>query len=278
MAANDKSPGSIGEILAWLSAEPEDDPVEDLKALRERLSWLENSEITEAQRKNCLPGFCMRLLDINNRIIPRIISAPLPLTRHMHDVVSELAGAMLALNAVALDFFRDTIAPGTEAPVSAADLAQIQFLEGHVYLTCCMARMAAPKDLWKQTFELLRHSGQLETIVSPPRDKPLNGMSSPKPGLDYKRMLSLSVAQPEGLTSRELAWLFDYLSLFAPLADIAVTPPLQQETRWYWIDAKKGNLPVAMGRHSPPEEEGILFFCPTPIVKMVGEQISWLEN
>lgn len=273
MAESHRVSESVEAVLAWLAGEPDDDPVADLAALRQHLARLGEPGISASQMQRCLDQFDGRVRDLSGRFRPRLLTSTLPLSRELHAATNELIEAMLdiagGLQRLADDLRQRWIR--TQILGSGALGAQAQQLVGEAFLNCALAGSPAPFALWQRAHALMldavRHEG----------GKDFAAAAQTRTAFLYKRLLCIAVVQPESLTARELAWLFDYLEGAAARARLDVGLPTP-EAATYWIDAAQDCPPVALARRSPPDVDGLWYFTAAPLATRVSEQIEWLEN
>jgi hypothetical protein len=89
-------------------------------------------------------------------------------------------------------------------------------------------------------------------------------------------MLAVAVAQPESLTARELAWLFDYLGAEADCGELSFGAPQQASTAW-WVDPAADGPPVAVLRQTPPSASAPWYFSPAPLARALALRLGKLE-
>lgn len=260
-------------VLTWLAGEPADDPVADLVALRQYYVRLGEPALGAPQRLRCLEQFGVRVRDICDRFRPRLLTASLPLPRDLHGAASDLIETLLD---VASGFQRaaDDMRPRwirSQLPDPAVLCAQALQLLGDAFLIGAMAGCAAPAGLWREAHALMLAAAATESWreAAVPQESVT--------GFLYKRLLALAVVQPESLTARELAWLFDYLEGAAARAVLGQQRP-QPDASGYWIDLAQDGPPAALARRPPPNEAGLWYFGAAPLAARVSEQIEWLEN
>ncbi|WP_297366088.1 hypothetical protein, partial [Thauera sp.] len=96
----------------------------------------------------------------------------------------------------------------------------------------------------------------------------------------YLRLLAVAVVQPEGLTGRELAWLYDFLDgrVLATAAFSAAGADLRAAAWWVDLGADLG--PQASARRPLPGPAAlggdVWTFNPRPMAQKLGECIEWV--
>ncbi len=271
MVAPDLIANSAEEILVWLEREPDDDLPADLAALGAHFAAFSSME-DAGKRERLLPLFRNRVLDLCGRFVPWLMNTSLPLTQEMHTAAADLVAALLGVAAEfqrAIEGAQDRRGrtPHTGPGEVGADAL---LLVSRAFLVISMAGAAAPPELWRLAHVLVG------------RGKLFSSGEKAEPGLrqqafQYKRLLSMAVAQPESLTARELVWLFDYLENFAAGAGLgAECPPSGMAV--FWIDISGSAPPVANVRRPMEAGGDILYFSPSQLAQRAEEQIEWLEN
>jgi len=271
MSEPDRLSDPTAAAMGWLAGEPADDPVADLAALREWFGRVSQADADAPQRQEVLDAFSARALDICGRFGPRLISASLPLAREMHLAAASLVDALLEIAAACQRQAEDgrgrwRLVSGGD-PLEAA--AQAQLLVGEAYLIGCMAGAVAPSGLWLHAHALMAGVSSADLLA--------DSGAAARLTAQYKRLLAIAVAQPESLTARELAWLFDYLGDFSVPAELSLSSLLPEQMS-YWMDCAQDGPPVAAARRQAPEGVRVLHFTPVPLVRMVDQQMTWLES
>lgn len=271
MPAPGLDPAQYSLLIDWFEAEPADDPVEDLAALRRHFAVLTDPALSAGALARCIEQFESRVLDICERFKPRLLTTALPLPRALHDGATELVEALLDVaggleRAILAARERWLLARRGEQPVFGARALR---LVNEAFLVSAMSGAVAPPGLWRRAYALTLASGK------PDSD---SGAEAAAPGAPYelKRLMALSALQPESLTAREVAWVFEYVESVAALATV-VSAPIQPETSAYWADPATDAPPAAAVRHEPPAAAGLLHFSAQGASRRVAEQIEWLE-
>ncbi|QDF98570.1 hypothetical protein CJ010_19510 [Azoarcus sp. DD4] len=272
MAETFRISGQAEAILAWLAGEPDDDPVADLAAFRQHYARLDDPDVSVAQRQRCLEQFGIRVRDINGRFRPKLLTASLPLPRELYAAANELTETLLDVAAGFQRLADDVRQRWIRSQIldDASLGAQALQLVGEAFLNGAMAGCLAPMGLWQRAHAVMQSMARHEAGRE-------GGVGQSRGGFHYKRLLCVAVVQPESLTARELAWLFDYLEGTAARAVLAMQRP-SPDAAGYWMDLAQDSPPVAVARRTPPDETGLWYFVPAPLAARVAEQIEWLEN
>ncbi|ANQ86325.1 hypothetical protein dqs_3298 [Azoarcus olearius] len=260
-------------MFAWLAAEPADDPIVDLVALRTHLVALNEGAVSSARLQGCADQFDIRVRDLSNRLRPRLLTATLPLPRDLHQAIGDLVAALLDLAAVFRRLVEDLRQRWlrTQIVEAATLVAQALQLLSEAGFNAVMAGSTLPFGLWQHAHALAVGAARQEGG----RDGEIGAQA--RWAFHYKRLLCLAVVQPESLTPRELSWLFEYLEGAAGRARLERAPALLDSAA-YWIDPAQDSPPVAVARRAAPDVDGLWCFDPAPLARRVAEQIEWLEN
>lgn len=274
MSEPERSSDSLDAVLTWLAGEPGDDPVSDLALLRSHLVAAGDDTLSISQREELLDLFRLRALDISGRFRPCLLTATLPLPRDLHVPAATLIDSLLVIaehyRVVLADLQRRWLRSRRQELVVLSGHAL--GLVGEACMIGAMAGAAAPFGLWQRAHVLWLASGLREQMneAAPEGEMAVAGRQ-------YRRLLAVSVSQPEGLTARELQWLYDYLEVAAADAVLSAQP-IQPEAASYWLDMAQDSPPIAVSRRRPGEGTNILHFSPQPIARRLAVQIEWLEE
>jgi hypothetical protein len=274
MPASDTVSEQIAPVLEWLAAEPADDPVADLARMREHYAGLPAPDVAGALFEQCLDLFEARAQDIGGRFRSRLLNAALPLSRELHAAAGELVAALLevagglrALSQTERERWRPVRRADPHA-LAGRSLALIH----DAFVLAALSGAVAPAGLWRAAYETVQAGGGFDAMVDARPDTPA-GVA----GHCLKRLLALSVLQPESLTARELVWANDYLEGVADEAMLTRDAP-QPAASAFWINPAEDMPPVAAIRSVPPAVAGLVHFSAYGISRAVVEQIDWLKG
>lgn len=271
-SATESSSGPRPTILSWLQAEPEDDCFLDLAELRQHFgAWRDASD--SGDEVGMLELFDARMLDIAGRFKPQLLTASLPVPRSLQVAAETLSECLLELarrcNAMAL-----RAGTGAEAVVQAVQLrARALRLLAEAYLIACMRGSDAVQGLWGLANAVLE---RLERDLAEADDDRLLHVAAPGV-LNFKRLAAISALQPESLTAREQAWVFDYLELTAGASELSARP-IHPEATAFWFELADDAAPTACVRRLAPAHRPVRYFSAFGISKRITEQIEWLER
>lgn len=273
MASPDPVPAQIAAILAWLEAEPADDPVVDLAHLRERVVVLADPAPGDALFLQCVEQFEARALDVCERFKPRLLNAALPLPREMRAAANDLVGVLLDL----AGRFQQLIDSARERWLRIRRIdsyvlaARAMRLLDEAYLVGAMCGAAAPTGLWQRACALVTIGERIEGGRDLVPDTP-----AAEAALLFKRLAALAALQPESLTARELVWAHDYLEGAATAAEVA-RDSVQPSSAAFWIDPASDAPPVAIARSEAPVTGELLQFSAYGIARAIAPKLEWLK-
>lgn len=274
MPAPDPVSEQIAPVLEWLAAEPADNPVIDLASLRGHFARLPEPGAAGPLFQQCIEQFEARALDLCDRFKPRLLNAALPLSRELHAAAGELVDALQAV-AGGLHQLAET-ARERWRPVRRIDphvmAGRALALMHEAFLLATMSGTVAPAGLWRSVYGIVLDGGGFDALADARPDSSLGEAAH-----RLKRLLALSVLQPESLTARELVWANDYLE---GVADEAVLSrdPLQPAASSFWINPVDDAPPVAAIRCVPPAVAGLVHFSAYGISRAVVAQADWLKG
>jgi len=274
MPALDTVSAQLAPVLDWFEQEPADDPVEDLAHLRAHFVRLADPALPGELRLRCVEQFEGRIVDICERFKPGLLNTTLPLGREVHTATTELIGALLDVAGGflgVLDAVRERWRSAARSE-SAALAGRALRLVNEAFVLGCMSGAMAPAGMWQRAYRLMAAAGIPDGEPQAPGEPAARGA-----GGNFKRLVALAVLQPESLTARELAWIFDYIESVATLGKLAGEPILPEPSA-FWMDLATDDAPFATVRRPPPDRDGLLHFSARGMARRVGEQIEWLET
>ncbi|MBR0568847.1 hypothetical protein J5J83_22200 [Azoarcus sp. L1K30] len=274
MFESEQSSEPLDAALAWLAAEPDDNPVADLEAFRRHEAVAGDAGLSVAHREAVLVQLQGRAKDICGRFRPRLLTASLPLDREIHQPAMALIGSLLVIGehyrALVVELRRSWLPARRDEMVGLCGKALD--LLGEACALTAMAGAAVPAGFWRLAHQLWLVSGAGE-LPEEGADEPGVRMLNTQ----YRRLLTIAVSQYESLTAREVQWLFDYLECAAANASLSAQP-IQPDNAAYWIDPEQDLPPASVARHgAPPGRQG-MYFSPQDLARRMGEQIEWLEE
>ncbi len=265
-------PACIAAALAWLDAEPADDPVVDLERLRGHFTALSALSVGNAQFLQCVEQFEARVLDVCERFKSRLLAAALPVPRRQYVAATELAGSLLEI-AASLQRVMAAVREGGLRTCSDPEVycARALRLVEEASLVAMMCGRPAPGELWRLACELVVAGGHADGDGDA-----LPGTAAADVALQFKRLLALAALQPETLTARELVWAHDFLGQAAVAAEFSRAPLLPASAA-FWLDQAAGAPPVAMVRGEPPLSGELLYFSAYGVARALLPKLEWLR-
>jgi hypothetical protein len=257
------------ELIRWLEAEPAALVDDDLAALRAHLhDALAGGGISTTPQ--LLLELAARITDIAERLRPQMLARQLPVDVALFEANEQLcvlaldvAGAMAGVAGEGRVSRLVTSSQDREMGLRALELLT------EVFLVAGLAAAAPPAGAWRMAHGFAaRH----DVAVAPAGDTLRCA---------YLRLLAVEVAQPEGLTGRELAWLYEFLDarVLSAATFSAVGGTDQGGVAW-WVDFGADLGPQASARRPLPGAAGpggeLRLFNPRPMAQKLGECIEWV--
>ncbi|HRP96713.1 MAG TPA: hypothetical protein PL143_10710 [Rhodocyclaceae bacterium] len=252
-------------MLDWLNGEPADDCLEDLDQLCRHLGRMSDEALPAEALYPLLEPLAARVMDIAGRMRPRLLGAGLPLPHALHEATARLTGVMVDGAAMAGrlgEALGRSTGDGEAASVTLA--AHGLTLLAEAYKLACMAAIDAVPGLWQRACGLCR------SLEHGKRGTRAEGIEA------FKQMVAIATLQPESLSARELAWLFDFLGAASSETELSDHVP-RPDNASFWIDCAADGPPVARIRRAPPADAELLHFHAFALARRLGEQIDWLE-
>ena len=260
---------ALQDLIDWLKADPVDDPVVDLAALKARLPLLAGPALPVDQREAVLEAAAARVSDITGRLRPQLLAAHLPLPLALYETTEQACSALLDVAGAYAELvdlgLRHRPRRGGELAVLGA---QGLTLVGEAFALAGLAAANTPFGAWRLAHRLAQASGAAF------------GEATGAARVAYLRILAVAVSQPDGLTARELAWLFDFLDeRILDAATLTSGAPADGGAAW-WIDPAADAAPVALSRSPVPDglqgEGRVWAFNPRTMAQKLSECIDWV--
>lgn len=256
------------ELIRWLEAEPADSVDDDLVALRAHLHGaFAGSAI--ATNSRMLRELAARLTDVAERLRPQMLARQLPVDVALFEATEQLCmlaldvvGAMAGVAGEGLPSRLMSSSPDRERVLCALELLT------EVFVVAGLAAAAPPAGAWRMAHGIAaRHD-----VASAAADDPIR--------CAYMRLLAVEVVQPEGLTGRELAWLYEFLDARVLGAAAFSGVGADQGAAAWWVDFGADLGPQASARRPLPGTAGsgddVRIFNPRPMAQKLGECIEWV--
>lgn len=252
-------------LLHWLESEPADAVEDDLAALRTHLldAFGGAGPGTNAE---VLRALAERIGDIGARLRPLLVARQLPVEVALFEANEQLCALALDVAAAIAG-----VAGSDGVARSGAGDELCEYAIGLVTEVFALSELAAappPAGTWRLAHDFAaRHR-----IDSAAADDPLR--------CAYLRLLAVAVAQPEGLTGREIAWLYDFLDARVLGAAVLANGVGDASASAWWIDLGADLAPQAVARRPAPSGSmlggEVWSFNPRPMAQKLGECIEWV--
>lgn len=264
---------ALQDVLSWLGAEQDNDPLRHLPALRTHVVAVAAMDIPAVQYLKILDLFRMRTEVLAGEIKPLLLDASLPIPRHLRTVALALMevygtlanGYLTAIRHAAPEKLR--VLNLTPAHMCAQGLAHLV----QEYEIAQLISLPASADFWRCAQALY---GLIRTGL------PTDGLAAPEvveAERSMKVILALATAQPEGFSPRETCFLADYLRQQASALEIGREDRLPAEDA-YWLDEARGLPPVAASRLMPPTSRPPIHFSCKPLGALARRHLAELGS
>ena len=271
MSATSDTLPQLESVLSWLQVEPDADPGKELLAIHTHWHALSGVAMAPAGMLGLLDMFYSRVFDLIGRVQVSLGESGLPLPRGLRLPARGLVESCVELAGAYLDLTR-----GSSVDLVVTDLPGNGFLGaraldllGDAWVVGAMGGMAPRYDLWRTAHALFLALGGAESEL-----RRLAAGWDHRAVHAYKRLLALSVIQPEACSAREIEWVADFLDEQA--GEIRLEPLEPGVSGGYWIDPAQDMAPVAVARRLPPPVDGLLHLVTTPLGRTVTARLESL--
>jgi cyclic-di-GMP-binding protein len=260
-------------ILAWLARAHGRTGGDDADELHAQLRLLRGAPIPLDQR--------IKLLDLLYKHTERIVCAELPTlyeitlpvsrrVRQRSRIVQELLETLVQEYLNSLSALFD---PQHEVKLLAPAQILAQAMHGIGWHIRFSQLIAAPNGMgiWQQLHATYRTARRLGLAETPgPGDEPSVQQA-------YIRILLAAIAQPASFSSRELAFIVDYIASSVRPVDILESPP-QDRGGVFWMDLDQDFPAYALNRRAPPVDVLALYFTCDLVARDTREHLAALSS
>lgn len=259
---------ALQALSDWLGGEPADDPAADLVALKRHMPILAAPGIAAERKQVLVDEVSERVMDLAERLRPQLLAAHLPLAATVFELTEQVCVALLDVAGA----YAELVDAGRRSLLRASAARQTLAASalGLVTEACALSGLAAmqtPAGCWRLAHRLASAVDLAAGEASAARTA-------------YLRLLAVAVSQPEGLTARELAWLFDFLDERVLAVALLAPDAATEGGAVWWIDPGADAPPVALARRAVPAEllaEGQAWaFNPRAMAQKLSECIDWV--
>lgn len=263
----------IRAIFDWLETPQSGQPVDQLSPLRTHLTALREMPATAPQRADALIQLYLRSISAVDQITPTLENIALPIprkTRHivrsMQDLLQTLAQDMLS----SLEKFDERLIRGLRTAPDLTLWRSLHALARHLLISDLVASPPAP-GVWQQ----LHRAFATASLAGLAENRPEGARSSLREV--YHAALLLGCAQPASFTSREIAFVADYLTEFANRAE-ALPAAEAGRPGAFWIHSQHDTPAFACARKTPPTDPDIHCFSCDKLAVLLGSQVDALAS
>lgn len=265
-------PNQLQNALDWLAEPQPADPLRDLDPLRKYIAAIESLGLPVLHRLKINELLQQRADRIDQTLTTLLLDVTLPLPIHLAAHAQGLIGLRAELAASWLKLSQDA---------DPLDLARIHRNKAHIcwqgifnlsrqLIATLLIAIPTPTDFWRNA-QALYHCAR--ESVDPTATRPAEMSAIDR---DFKALLALMAAQPEGLAPREIAFLAEYLATEAAATRIDLIRP-EPAGDWFWLDAKLNQPPVSLARLEP-EGEHCLYFRFGELADLAARHLDQLND
>ena len=265
-------PIQLQQALDWLAQPQQEDPLLDLAPLRSHIAAIGSLGIPVLHRLKIDELLQQRAERIDQALTPVLLDVKLPLPSDLGAIAQGLIGLRAELGETWLKV-------GEEA--SPPDLARIRRSRSRIclqgifnlsrqFIATSLIANPTPINFWRNV-QALYHSAH--EAVDPTATLPVEiGAIDAR----FKAILALSMAQPDGLAPREIAFLADYLETHAAATRIDSLPP-EAAGDWFWLEATLDQPPVSLARRGPTGGQ-CLYIHFGELAELAAQHLGRLSN
>ena len=262
----------IRAIFQWLATPPPLHPTDELSPLRTHLAALREMPATTHQRADALNQLYTRSISTVDQITPTLENVALPIprkTRHvvrsMQDLLQTLAEDML----ISFEKLDDRLIRGLRQEQDLTLWRSLHLLAKHLLISDLIASPPSP-GIWLQLHRAFATADHAEIADNRPEGTPSSLREV------YYAALLLGCAQPASFTSREIAFVAEYLKGFAkhvePLPAAAPENPGA-----FWIHSLRDTPAFACARKTAPSDPDVYYFSCDKLAVLIDTQLDALE-
>lgn len=265
-------PIQLQQALDWLAEPRHGDPLLDLVPLRNHIAAIGSLGLPVLHRLKISELLQRRAEQIDEALTPVLLDVKLPLPIHLGAVAQSLVSLRAELGEIWLKI-ADDAKPQQLARIhrSTAQIClQGIFNLSRQFIATLLIAIPTPTNFWRNAQALYHRAHE---SVDPTETLPAEISAI---DAHFKAMLALTVAQPDGLAPREIAFLATYLETHAGSTRIDLIRP-NAAGDWFWLDANLDQPPVSLARLSP--NGGLmLYFRFGELADLAGRHLDQLND
>jgi hypothetical protein len=262
----------IRAIFEWLNTPPTQ-PVDELMPLRTHLMALREMPATASQRADALELLYTRSILAISNLLPTLKNIALPIprkvrhtVRSMQDLLQMLSEDLLA----SLGKLDEYMIRGLRREQDLTLWRSLHALAQNLLISDLVASPSCA-GIWQQLHQTYETAARLQLTDSKPK-----GTSSSLQQI-YSAALLLGCAQPASFTSREIAFVADYLTRFADHAE-PLTEAAPDSPGAFWIHSRYDTPAFACSRKTAPADSDVRYFSCARLAKLIEEQLKALDT
>lgn len=261
------------EMIAWASAPPPADPLQDLTPLWQRLQNIDGLGLTTSEYHRTVELFHARAHRAGAELKQRLRSSTHPLARDLQ-AAAEALSRILGL-----------VARGYRRILEDVEQRRMRTYRRHPVVLCARAleclldqqEMAAlmatpdPLEMWRLA-AFFHQESQAETV-----DAAIRAELGTPPHALFARMLVLGATGAERLSAGETTMALRWLDRVAHQLEIGTGQPAHLSEHWFWLDPEADHPPASLARRPPPGKPGVLFFSCARLAGIAADHATQLD-
>jgi hypothetical protein len=261
----------IHAIFEWLDTPPAQ-PADELTPLRTHLKALREMPATANQRASALERLYTRSIFVVSKLLPTLKNIALPTPRKTRHIVHGMQDLLQMLSEdlqASLGKFDEYMIRGLRQEQDLTLWRSLHALAQNLLISDLVASPPCV-GIWQQLHQVFETATRLQLADSTPKGAPCSLQQI------YCAALLLGCAQPASFTSREIAFVADYLVRFTDRAEpFTDATPDSQGT--FWIHSLHDAPAFACSRKTAPADPDVRYFSCTRLAKLIEEQLESLD-
>jgi hypothetical protein len=257
-------------IFEWLATPPPLDHADELSPLRAHLAALRETPADPQQLADALEQLYRRSISAIGQLIPTLERVALPIPRKTRHVVRSMQDILKMLAEDLLRSLKENNGLLPRSPAQNLTLWRIlNALAQHLLISNLVASPPGA-GIWQELHRIFAIADRAGLADNRPE-----GEQSSLREVYYATLL-LGCAQPASFTSREIAFVADYLKEFAKHVEpLPASAP--ENPGAFWIHSLQDTAAFACARKTAPSDPDVYYFSCSKLAVLLDTQLDALE-